>query len=292
MRVEEAPRNYTILTSLPVTSTEIITPIVDNKKSKMTVPFPLLGNDCWVNGFILSLYTYVEIESLDDITLPEYLDTDTRTERLTKTVNMEWGSDRFHLVLWETTMTNPDPTNFNHWTKVGALSLLNQSGFPYLRHRPFDLLTDDLVHALGENYQLGVSVQDVGYGRPTVDDLIVVRGAWKQEAIAPQPDQTPIIVQGTVVNVTAFDKERIVLVSPTVKQVLEPRITRTEGFLKNTSPTNTVYYSYTSTVSSTVNNGALAPNAQVPLPANLNTGIWAMSNAGTFNIITNEVYTG
>jgi hypothetical protein len=99
-------------------------------------------------------------------------------------------------------------------------------------------------------------------------------------------------VQGTVVNVTAFDKERIVLVSPAVKQVLEPRTTRTEGFLKNTSPTNTVYYSYTSTVSSTVNNGALAPNAQVPLPPNLNTGIWAMSSAGTFNIITNEVYTG
>jgi hypothetical protein len=291
VRVDKAPRTYTISTRLPTVEVETLTILADNRKTNFTNSYPIIPADSWSNGYISELYLYCEIDSLVDINIPDYTDEDTRSERIVKTLDMEWKSPRYQVALWTTANPLATANTFQYWNKIGMVSLLQQSGYPYTRYRPLDLLTDNLMRELGENAKVAISIMDVGWFFPNSADVIVVDGSWRQELIIVQPDFVPLVSLGNVQQVTQFTDSLIQLVATASKSVLPTRESRTVASLKNGSPTAVAYYSYNSVCTPTSNDGAIAAGATKPLEPAPKTGVWMCMASGTANCTTLETYT-
>jgi hypothetical protein len=142
------------------------------------------------NIFIKNLKAYAKIASLDPINLPNFELEDTETDKLYKTLDVEWGSPRKQLNLY---ISNTDPVD---WNLIGSISLLNPSGYPYRMYNLMDLYTDNLAIELGDNGQIGVQIQDVGYGLLTGSDLVTIHGSRLREIVvednpAPITGNTP-----------------------------------------------------------------------------------------------------
>ena len=130
-----------------------------------------------VNGFIKNLKAYAKIGSLPEATLPNFAIDDSDTEKLYKTLNIEWKSARKQLNLY---ISN----NHLTWEPIGSISLLNPAGYPYRIYNLLDLYTDNLALEVGYNGRVGVSVQDVGYGLLTNSDSVTIYGSYVEEVVA------------------------------------------------------------------------------------------------------------
>jgi hypothetical protein len=128
-----------------------------------------------LNTFVKNLKAYAKIESLPAIQLPNFQLEDSETDKLYKTLDIEWGSPRKQLNLYI--------SNDNQWDLVGALSLLNPSGYPYRMYNLQDLYTDNLAIELGQDGKLGVQIQDVGYGLLQNNDTVTVHGSYLHEIV-------------------------------------------------------------------------------------------------------------
>lgn len=286
--LQSASRVYTISKKILPSDGENILTIVDNNIDLFRARYPTLPGDSWVNGFLSELYCYTEINSLAEVALPNYDLGDSQSQKLTKTLQLEWGSPRYHLCLWTTAASNPTYTD---WQLVGMISLLHPSGYPYRRYRPLDLLTDNLARELGENSKIGVSIKAAGSGLPKASDLIVIDGSWKQEVVMLQPDFMPLIVQGNVQAVQVFDVSVTSTVSNAAKKaIFTTRSGRVSGYIKNIHASSTIYIKKDNTVTSTSYDVALAPNGTYYLESAYQGEIWAIASAAATTYTSNEVY--
>ncbi|AKG21245.1 hypothetical protein [Calothrix sp. 336/3] len=128
-----------------------------------------------VNNFVKSLRAYARITSLPEITLPNFELTDSETDKLYKSLDVEWTSPRKQLDL----LISQGST----WEVIGSVSLLNPSGYPYRSYNLQDLFTDNLAVELGENGKIGVQLKDVGTGLLTGTDTLTIYGSYSQEII-------------------------------------------------------------------------------------------------------------
>lgn len=108
------------------------------------------------NCFIKNLRAFALIRSLPEAALPNFTLEDSETDKLYKTLDIEWRSARKQLTL--------HISNGGDWTKVGSISLLNPSGYPYRIYNLMDVFTDSLAIELGDNGSVGIQVENVGFG--------------------------------------------------------------------------------------------------------------------------------
>ncbi len=285
--LQSASRVYTISRKILPADGENILTIVNNDLDLFRLRYPSLPGDTWVNGFLSELYCYTEINSLPEIALPNYDLGDSQSQKLSKTLQLEWGNPRFHLCLWTTSVTNP---SFADWQLVGMISLLHPSGYPYRRYRPLDLLTDNLARELGENAKIGVSIKGVGHGLPNASDTIVLDGSWKQEVVMLQPDFMPLIVQGSVQAIQVFDVTSTGTIGLTKRAILATRAGRTSGFVKNTHASQTLYIKKDSAITATAFDSSIPPNGTAYLEQGYQGEIWGLASAGGTTYTINEVY--
>lgn len=159
----------TLVKSLDSATGQVIVPVFSNT---LTGNYP--GQIISINAFVKNLKAHAKIGSLAPVKLPNFQLEDSETDKLYKTLDIEWGSPRKQLNLYIS-------DNQTDWYQIGAISLLNPSGYPYRIYNLMDLVTDNLAIELGENGRIGVQVQDVGYGTLQTGDTVTIHGSYVQE---------------------------------------------------------------------------------------------------------------
>lgn len=163
------------------------------QNSDLTIGDELLPGHTIINfnSFVKNLKAFARIASLPEAPLPSFSLEDSQTDKLYKTLDVEWKSARKQLNLYISTGDD--------WSQVGSISMLNPYGYPFRIYTLLDLFTDNLALELGENGKIGVQVQDVGYGLLTAQDSVTIHGSYVEEIFASyenKPDTTYVIVQG------------------------------------------------------------------------------------------------
>lgn len=175
----------------PTTQDRIIT-IVDNNPVALKAKYGLSAIKGWVNGFLEELYCYARITSLPDIRPPNYKQEDTDSDRLAKTLEYQWETARFELLVYSR------PNSASEWVEFGTTALKHAGGHRYRRHRLIDLITDNIGAGIGEYGQIGVQIQPVGWGYPQTQDRITITGHWVQEFVAVQSQPPYAVVNNNV----------------------------------------------------------------------------------------------
>lgn len=151
------------------------------------------------NTFIKNLKVFTSIESLPEALLPNFTLEDSETDKVYKTLDIEWKSPRKQLNLYI--------SNDADWLQVGSISMLNPAGYPFRVYNLLDLFTDNLALELGENSRIGVQVQNVGFGLLDAADKVTIHGSYVEEIFVDSPAETnyiniPVIIPPITINVT------------------------------------------------------------------------------------------
>jgi hypothetical protein len=181
------------------------------------------------NKLIKNLKAYASIKSLDEITLPDFEITDSETQKLYKTLDIEWGGARKEIGLY--IKNTSDDSLF----PIGQVSLINPSGYPYRTYNLLDLLTDNLAYELGGNGNLAIGVNDVGYGTLAENDVVSIYGSYVEE----------IVIDDSVQSISSITEQTISINSQESKLILPASEQRKYVFVQNTS-NNNVYISLSS----------------------------------------------
>lgn len=126
------------------------------------------------NVFLKNLKATTFIKSLPVPPFPEFELTDTETQRLVKTLDIEWRAERYQLEL----MLSVDGGD---WEDIGAVSILPAYRYPFRTHNLMDLSTDNLADELGSNCRVGVRMFDAGKGYLKENDIVKVHGSFSHE---------------------------------------------------------------------------------------------------------------
>lgn len=139
-----------------------------------------------VNSFVKNLRCMASIKSLMPVALPDFNLADSSTEKLKKTLNLEWNSPRKQLDLL---IQNRE----SGWLKVFAVSLLNPMGYPFRSYSLMEAYGGGLAVELGADGAIGVRAADVGFELITEIDDVVIFGSWVQEIVV-LTEERPIII--------------------------------------------------------------------------------------------------
>lgn len=127
------------------------------------------------NKFVKNLKAYSNIQSLPEAEIPNFLFEDSETDKLNKVLDIEWGSERKQIGL----LLGSD----NDWMPIGEISLLNPTGYPYRIHNLLDTITDALAFELSGEINLGIRIDDVGYGLLQLTDTVNIFGSYIEELV-------------------------------------------------------------------------------------------------------------
>ena len=286
--LQSASKEWTVTKKLRPQDGESIIPLISNNTDWFTANYNALPTDRWINGYITELNCYSDINSLAEAAMPDYLIGESKTSALSKTLNLEWKSDRYQLDLYLT--TEYPVTALAQWSLQGSISLINPAGYPYRTYRLKDLLTNNLAFSLGQNATLGYAIKNVGKGVIQSMDTVVITGSWKQELVLLQPDWQPLVVQGTISQVTQYTDTNPTNVTTTKKQLVAARGNRVSGFVTNQSTSTSFLLKYDSTISTTIYDAVVAPNATFQLPQAFIGEVWGMTSAGSVVARTSETW--
>lgn len=129
-----------------------------------------------INTFVDNLKVYASIASLPAVNLPNFTVEDSESEKLFKTLDVEFNSARKQLDI----LIGDDGIA---WNLIGSVSLLNPSGYPYRMYNLLDFFTDGLGARLGNDFKIGVQIKNVGYGLLSGNDIVTVHGSYVQEYV-------------------------------------------------------------------------------------------------------------
>lgn len=139
------------------------------------------------NCFLKNLKAFSKIQSLEEALLPNFLVEDSATDKLYKTLDIEWKSPRKQLSLYIASGNAP-------WSQVGSISLLNPAGYPFRIYNLMDLFTDNLALELGENSRIGIGVDEVGHGLLEATDTVTIHGSYVEEIFVLEPEIPPVTI--------------------------------------------------------------------------------------------------
>lgn len=244
------------------------------------------------NGFLTSLSSYFEGDSLPESPLPQYLSTDDESTRTLKTLNQVWGSatPKFYCRVWLSLKQNP---TISDWFPWGKYSLLNNEGYPYSIDEPLNLLTRGLTEQFQENYSIGISILDAGWGFLKPDDTLIIKGCWIQDnrIIQPDPIQQVVVQGGTVQNVTAYRNILSGNAGTSRRIILPANSKRIFASIKNTATSGSIFVAYRDiAVSSANNDGAISAGNTLLVPATYLGDVYAVANAGGMGYEVTENY--
>ena len=141
------------------------------------------------NCFLKNLKAFAQIQSLPEAPLPNFALEDSETDKLYKTLDIEWKSPRKQIDLYIS-------SNRQDWHQVGSTSLLNPYGYPFRVYNLMDLFTDNLALELGDNSKIGVQLQNVGYGLLDESDRLTIHGSYTEEIFLLSSDIVYIPIGG------------------------------------------------------------------------------------------------
>jgi hypothetical protein len=176
------------------------------------------------------------------------------------------------------------------WAKY---SLINNEGYPYSIDEPLNLLTRGLTEPFQENYSIGISIVDAGWGYIKSADTLVVKGCWTQDnrIIQPDPIQQVIVQGGTVQQVTAY---RNILSGNlgTARRILLPANSkRIFASIRNTAVSAIIYVAYRDiTPSASTNDGAIPAGSSLQVPSTYLGDVYAVASAATTGYEVTENY--
>lgn len=172
------------------------------------------------NSFVKNLRAYGAVGTLATSDLPRFELEDSDSERLRKTLDIEWKSPRKQLNMFIA-------VSGTEWLQVGSMSLLNPYGYPFRAYNLMDFFTDNLALELGGDGKIGIQIEDVGWGLLQQGDRVTIHGSAVEEIFVrydePQPHvsvQTPDFVIDPRITI---QPSQIVVQAPDI--VLEPKIT-------------------------------------------------------------------
>ncbi len=173
MPISTLNRVKTITVGLSPASNDIVT-IYQN--SGVTIGNELMPGYTVIsfNCFLKNLKAFAKIQSLQEAPLPNFAVEDSATDKLYKTLDVEWKSPRKQLSLYIASGNQA-------WSQVGSVSLLNPYGYPFRVYNLMDLFTDNLALELGDNSQIGVGIDQVGYGLLMANDQVTIHGSYVEE---------------------------------------------------------------------------------------------------------------
>jgi hypothetical protein len=131
-------------------------------------------------GMLSNLRARVRIASINQVAFPDYSITDSDTETLLKTLEVQWNAERKQLEV----LLSKD--NGVSWHNVGSVSLL-RTGYPYTTVRLMDYLTDDTAYEVPDGLAIGVSLSDVGTGLLGAGDDVEIYGSFVEEFTLVEP---------------------------------------------------------------------------------------------------------
>lgn len=149
----------------------------------------LAGNNKYqiiaVNSYLKELMCYARMNSLPEIPFPDFENTDSDTDKLRKTVDLEWKSDRKQLNVYTSINNGP-------WRIRGSVSLTRPYGYGFKQYNLLDLLTNTLAKGFGKNSALGVGIENVGYGLLEPEDILTIEGTYSNEYLYEEAPLEPI----------------------------------------------------------------------------------------------------
>lgn len=278
----------------PSDGTNVIT-LIDNKLSLIADKISSLDSSTWVNGFIkvFNCQSRIGPGSLPETPIPNFLDTDTQAETLTKQRDVLWNNPAYRLIVC---LADPTPVGQSTvWVEKKFWNIQNNFGFPYTDDDLLSGLTTDIARGISEGGKLGIAFEDIGWGLPKPQDRITFDLVWQADYCWIKPFDVnisqPLVVQtATVQQVTQKNDSYTVRVGTTATQILAANTARLSGFIANGS-TNTIYVGLNRTPTAAANDGAIAANATFPLPAGNKTSVSVLANTGATNTVTaSEIY--
>ncbi|MBD2150805.1 hypothetical protein H6F44_11835 [Pseudanabaena sp. FACHB-1277] len=205
-------------------------------------------------GFITSLRMRVDINSMVEADIPN-LDADTsRTERLTALRDMEWKSPRKQISFFI-------KTSRLGWQPVFDVSLLNR--LPYYQVNLLPYLTDNVSFDTSNDFLLGAQIVDVGYGKLSGTDRVLIFGSVREEITTLPTDSKEI----------SFAQPYQWTVGSASQVILPANPNRQQVTLVNRSLTQEIFINY----------GSMAE---------LNKGITLMRGGGSYEINFSNIYRG
>ena len=284
--VQPLPITFDILEKIPAQSSDVVQ-IIYNDPTYANTRFGITEG-YQSNGYITELYAYCEIESLNEVPLPDYQLEDTQSDKILKTLNSVWGptTPKYYLQLWRW------HSGLSLWLPRGKISLTNPEGYPYTISRPLDLLTDNIARDMGEKFKLGVSIVDAGQGLLKSADTVVIDGCWKQDVRIVMPDTPVITVQGaSVTNVTQYANTTTSTTGTTRKIMLAANTGRISATIQNTHGSNTIYIAYSDyTPNATTNDGAIAAGGSRNVQSGYKGIVYSTGSAINTSYSLTEVY--
>lgn len=221
---------------IPTTAGDQPITVVDNNPDRFANQFGFNHTNFSCSCFVKEFSCRATIRSVTEARIPQYLDTDTDSDRLIKALDVEWKSPRKQL-------SCHIAKQGQNWINVGSISLLNSSGYPYRKYRLMDLYTDALAIELGAYSRIGVTVDEVGSGRLTTSDYVCLHGSVTYEFIIFEDLNMPVVNPPQSIALpkasTAAAPTNLA-VTATTSEALAADANRIGYFIKNTG-TNTVY---------------------------------------------------
>jgi hypothetical protein len=205
-------------------------------------------------GFITSLRMKVDINSINEIPLPD-LDADaSRTERITALRDMEWRSARKQISFFMRTATVD-------WQPLFDVSLLNR--LPYYTVNLLPYLTDNISFDTSNDCLIGARITNAGYGLLEGSDRVTIYGSVREEITTLPTDSKEISFADPYSFEVGSNSQVIIPANPNRQQVT----------LVNTSLTTEVFINYGSS-------------------AELGKGITLMRGGGSYEINLQNLYRG
>lgn len=205
-------------------------------------------------GFVTDLRMMVDINSIEENTIPDLTVTSSRTERLAAVRDMEWKNPRKQIDFFVQNSYTP-------WIRIASISLLNR--VPYYHINLLSYFSDTGVFNVGNDTVIGAKIINVGYGLLEDSDSVNIFGSAKEE-ITVLPDQAREISYAT-----DYDWE----VTTESRLVLPANPNRLQATFVNSSLEHNIYLSYAS-------------------EAQMGKGIALIKGGGSYEINASNLYRG
>lgn len=197
---------------------------------------------------IRSLTLMAYSDTLGEMVLPAFADTDTEFQRNQKTIKAQWDSPHYKMLFWR-------KARGGAWIDRGALPINRVSGYRDLIINAFDFISDDVFEGIGHSGAIGYSFEDAGHGFPRPADRLRMFGSVVQELQCYEEYKAPvtaIIRNNTTVGTTAIT-------------VADANTQRTSFSIRHLGGPGTIFVKLGTGPSSTSNNYTLTAGQSTPL---------------------------
>ncbi len=289
VRIDSFRQDYTASFNYDYTQGENIITILDNDPMLLKTVFPSLPSDFVCSGYLTELFSIERAYTLGSSELPQFEDTDTDRDRILKANQLQWTSPRYHLNFYTSGKTTI--SSVNDWVFIGTVPILNTGGFKYTRHRPFDLLSQNLARPFGKRAKLGIQIEDAGFGTLNAGDSLGIDLVWHQEATIVQDDYTPVIITSAqTTNVTAFTDRNTRNIGTTSQNIISARANRISAAITNNSASAIVYIGLDRIPTASANDGSVAASSTFSIVSTFKGQVNAVANAAATSITSSETY--